>query len=79
MDIEEVHRFEKTVVKFMNEFQGWDLDWVGGYDHFDAIGYSPKKRKCCIEMKFRNKYYPEKLLEKYKYDKHGDRDWETHS
>ena len=49
MDIEEVHKFEKTVVKFMNEFQGWDLDWAGGgYDHFDAIGFSPKKRKCCI-------------------------------
>jgi hypothetical protein len=70
MDIDEVHKFEQTVVKFMNEFQGWSLDWAGGgYDHFDAIGLSPKKRKCCIEMKFRNKYYKDKLLEKYKYDK----------
>jgi hypothetical protein len=55
MDIDEVHKFEQTVVKFMNEFQGWDLTWSGGgYDYYDAIGLSPKKRKCC---------------EKYKYDK----------
>lgn len=69
MDIEEVHKFEQTVVMFMNEFLGWDLDWAGGKcDSFDAIGFSPKKIKCCIEMKFRNKYYPKKLLEKNKYD-----------
>jgi len=69
MDIERIHKFEKTVVTFMNEFQGWQLKWAGGgYDHYDAIGLTPKGHECVLEMKFRNKYYKEKLLEKYKYD-----------
>lgn len=69
MDIEKIHKFEQTVVTFMNEFQGWQLEWAGGgYDHFDAIGKTPKGHECVLEMKFRNKYYKEKLLEKYKYD-----------
>jgi len=69
MDIEKIHKFEQTVVTFMNEFQGWQLKWAGGgYDHYDAIGLTPKGHECVLEMKFRNKYYKEKLLEKYKYD-----------
>ncbi len=53
----------------MNEFQGWQLDWSGGgYDHYDAKGKTPKGHECVMEMKFRNKYYPDKLLEKFKYD-----------
>ena len=69
MDIERIHKFEQTVVTFMNEFQGWQLRWAGGgYDHYDAIGLTPKGHECVLEMKFRNKYYKEKLLEKYKYD-----------
>ena len=30
MDIEKIHKFEQTVVTFMNEFQGWQLEWAGG-------------------------------------------------
>ena len=34
----------------------------------DAIGKTPKGFDCVIEMKFRNKYYEDKMLEKDKYD-----------
>ena len=68
MQIQDVHRLEQSVVTFFN-FDGWDLKWCGGgYDHYDAIGKTPKGQKCIIEMKFRNKYYETKILEKYKYD-----------
>ena len=69
MDIERIHKFEQTVVTFMNEFQDWQLEWSGGgFEHYDAKGLTPKGHKCVIEMKFRNKYYSDKLLEKDKYD-----------
>ncbi len=69
MDIERIHKFEQTVVTFMNEFQDWQLEWSGGgYEHYDAKGLTPKGHECVIEMKFRNKYYSDKLLEKDKYD-----------
>lgn len=70
MGLETINKFERIVVKFLNEFEGWDLKWSEGkYEHYDASGYTPKGHPCCIEMKFRNKYYKDKLLEKYKYDK----------
>ena len=54
---------------FPSHDRGWQLRWAGGgYDHYDAIGLTPKGHECVLEMKFRNKYYKEKLLEKYKYD-----------
>jgi hypothetical protein len=69
MDIERIHKFEQTVVTFMNEFQDWQLEWSGGgFEHYDAKGLTPKGHQCVIEMKFRNKYYSDKLLEKDKYD-----------
>jgi len=74
LDIERIHKFEQTVVTFLNLFQGWKLEWSGGgYDHYDAIGFTPKSTEekpipCVMEMKFRNKYYSDKLLEKDKYD-----------
>lgn len=68
MKLEEVQKYEKAVVFLLN-LDGWELDWTGdGYKHYDASGYTPKGFPCVIEMKFRNKYYTEKLLEKYKYD-----------
>lgn len=68
MKLEQVQEYEKAVVFLLN-IDGWDLEWTGkGYEHFDAKGKTPKGFNCVIEMKFRNKYYPEKLLEKYKYD-----------
>jgi len=68
MEIKEVHKWEKAVVVILNII-GWDLKWIGDEDKsWDAEGLSPKNRKVVIEMKFREKYYEEKLLEKYKYD-----------
>jgi len=69
MNIKTVEKWEKTVVWFLN-LDGWDLDWTGdGYKHYDASGYTSKGHPCVIEMKFRTKYYEDKMLEKYKYDK----------
>ena len=76
MKLEQVQEYEKAVVFLLN-LDGWDLKWTGNedkYKHYDASGYTPKtdkegnKIRCVIEMKFRNKYYPEKLLEKSKLD-----------
>lgn len=69
MDIKTIERLEKSVITIL-KIDGWDLHWTGdGYKHYDASGYTPKGNPCVIEMKFRNKYYKEKMLEKYKYDK----------
>lgn len=63
-----VEKYEKATVKLLN-LDGWDLEWCGDENTFyDAKGYTPKGFKCIIEMKFRNKYYESKLLEKAKYD-----------
>jgi len=76
MKLEQVQEYEKAVVFLLN-LDGWDLKWTGNedkYKHYDASGYTPKTDKdgnrirCVIEMKFRNKYYTEKLLEKSKLD-----------
>ena len=68
MGIKEVHKWEKAIVMLLN-LDGWDLKWTGkGYTSYDAKGKTPKGFDCVIEMKFRNKYYEEKMLEKYKYD-----------
>jgi len=69
LKIEEVHIWEKALVTLLN-FDKWELEWCGGgYEHFDAKGKTPKGFECVVEMKFRNKYYEDKMLEKYKYDK----------
>ena len=69
MGIESIKKLEQAVVKFMN-FDGWDLEWTGdGFKHYDACGFTRKGNPCVIEMKFRNKYYDTKILEKFKYDK----------
>ena len=68
MQIQDVHNLEKSIVTLFN-LDGWDLKWCGGgYDHYDAKGKTPNGSNCVIEMKFRNKYYNTKILEKYKYD-----------
>jgi len=67
--IKDIHKWEKAVIMLLN-LDGWDLTHTGdSFEHFDAIGTSPKGTEVVIEMKFRNKYYKEKLLEVYKYDK----------
>ena len=68
MTIKEIHKFEQAVVMILN-IDGWDLKWTGDtFKPYDAIGKTPKGIDCVIEMKFRDKYYEKKLLEKDKYD-----------
>jgi len=68
--IETIHKLEQAAVLILNTFNGWDLEWTGeGFDPVDAIGYTPKGFSCAMEMKFRNKYYPTKMLEAYKYNR----------
>tara|TARA_R100001460_G_scaffold105183_4_gene151516 strand:+ start:4696 stop:5112 length:417 start_codon:yes stop_codon:yes gene_type:complete len=68
MGLKKINKFEQAVVMLFN-LDGWDLKWCGkGYEHYDAIGKTPKGFDCVIEMKFRKKYYEEKMLEKDKYD-----------
>jgi hypothetical protein len=66
--IEKIKDWELATVNLLN-LDGWDLKVSKDYDHYDAIGLTPKGLKCVIEMKFRNDYYEEKMLEKAKYDK----------
>ena len=68
MGIKQINKWEKAVVLLLN-LDGWKLQWTGkGFAHYDAMGKTPKGFDCVIEMKFRNKYYEEKMLEKHKYD-----------
>jgi len=77
MGIKTINEWEKAVV-FMLNLDGWDLKWTGeGYTRYDAAGKTPKGKNCVIEMKFRNKYYEEKMLEKDKYDALMDLDDEV--
>ncbi len=66
--IQKIKEFELALVNLLN-LDGWNLEVSKNYDCYDAIGYTPKGLKCVIEMKFRNDYYEEKMLEKAKYDK----------
>ena len=67
--INNVHEWEQAVIHLLN-LDGWDLEWTGnGFEHYDAIGKSPKGTEVVMEMKFRKTYYKEKMLEVYKYDK----------
>tara|TARA_R100000541_G_scaffold58999_1_gene71387 strand:+ start:4280 stop:4714 length:435 start_codon:yes stop_codon:yes gene_type:complete len=71
MGIKKINQWEKAVVMLLN-FDGWELEWTGnGSSRFDAEGFTPEKNgkrfRCVIEMKFRNKYYAEKMLELDKY------------
>jgi len=68
MGIKKINKWEQAVVLLLN-FDGWDLEWTGkGSSIYDAKGISPKGKPVVIEMKFRTKYYPDKMLEKDKYD-----------
>lgn len=69
MTIADIHKWEKAICLVL-KLDGWKLEWVGNQNlSYDAIGKTPKGFDCVMEMKFREKYYEEKLLEKYKYDK----------
>ena len=67
--INKIHKLEQTIVQILN-LDGWQLKWTGeGSESWDAEGLTPKGKECVIEMKFRNKHYDTKMLEKAKYDK----------
>jgi hypothetical protein len=67
--INKIHKLEQAIVLLLN-FDGWKLKWTGeGSKSWDAEGLTPKGKECVIEMKFRNKHYDTKMLEKAKYDK----------
>jgi hypothetical protein len=69
MSLSKVHELEKAVILIL-QLDGWDLTHTGGdYTFYDAEGYTPKGRKCVMEMKFRNKYYDTKMLEVDKYNR----------
>tara|TARA_R110002050_G_scaffold55230_14_gene124792 strand:- start:1411 stop:1821 length:411 start_codon:yes stop_codon:yes gene_type:complete len=63
-----LHEYEKAVILLLNTFDGWKLEHAGGNEIFDASGLTPKGRRCVIEMKFRTKYYEDKMLEVKKYN-----------
>ena len=67
MDIEKTTKWEKAVVQILN-LDGWQLKHIGGTSRYDAKGLTPKGFMSVIEMKFRNKYYENKMIEKKKYD-----------
>lgn len=68
MDLLQINKLEKAVVATLN-LDGWDLEWTGkGYLSYDAKGKTSKGKDCVIEMKFRTKYYEEKMLEQDKYE-----------
>ena len=67
--INKIHKLEQSIVLLLN-LDGWKLKWTGeGSQSWDAEGLTPKGKECVIEMKFRNKHYDTKMLEKAKYDK----------
>jgi len=67
--IKDIHRWEQSVVTLLN-LDGWKLSHTGeGSVSWDAEGKTPKSQDCVIEMKFRNKYYETKIIEKAKFDK----------
>lgn len=67
--LKKIHKLEQAIVQILN-LDGWQLKWTGeGSQSWDAEGLTPKGKECVIEMKFRNKHYDTKMLEKFKYDK----------
>lgn len=69
MALSRINKLEKGVILILNSFDGWDLKHTGdGMCKWDAEGKTPKGLDCVMEMKFRKKHYPEKMLEKDKYD-----------
>lgn len=68
MEIKTINDWEKAVVFLLN-LDGWDLQHCGtGNKTYDAFGKTPKGEKCILEMKFRKKYYEDKMLESDKYE-----------
>ena len=61
--------WEQKIVTAMNSI-GWNLTLSENeYEHYDAYGKTPKGFDCVIELKRRHKYYSDKVMEVYKYEK----------
>lgn len=70
MTKDDSEQYEKTICLWLNGFLNFRLDWVGDENTFyDLRGMTPNNNKCVIEIKVRQKYYKDKMIEKYKYDK----------
>ena len=68
LGIKKIKEYEKALVLLLN-LDGWELKLPDNdSSRYDAYGTTPKGKKCVIEMKFRNKHYEDKMLEKNKYD-----------
>lgn len=69
MGIRDIHKWEKATVMLLN-LDGWELEHTGeGMEWYDAKGKTPKGHDCVVEMKFRDKYYEDKLIEKDKLER----------
>ncbi len=67
--IKDVHKWEQAVITVLN-LDGWNLKHTGeGFEHYDAIGTTPKGKECIIEFKFSKKYYKEELPIEFKKEK----------
>ena len=61
--------WEQKILNAMNSI-GWNLTLSENeYEHYDAYGKTPKGFDCVIELKRRHKYYADKVMEVYKYEK----------
>lgn len=61
--------WEQKILTAMNSI-GWNLILSENqYEHYDAYGKTPKGFDCVIELKRRHKYYADKVMEVYKYEK----------
>lgn len=70
MTKDDSEKYEKTICLMLNGLMNFNLKWVGEQNTFyDLQGKTPNNNKCVVEIKVRNKYYKDKMLEKYKYDK----------
>tara|TARA_R110000824_G_scaffold271961_6_gene460477 strand:- start:7593 stop:7997 length:405 start_codon:yes stop_codon:yes gene_type:complete len=69
MAIKDIHKWEKAAIMVLN-LDGWELEHTGeGMEWYDAKGKTPKGHDCVVEMKFRDKYYEDKLIEKDKLER----------
>jgi len=67
MNYKKVKILEQALVGDLNEI-GWSLSMSDSkVSYYDAIGIDNKNKPCFLEFKFRNEYYPTKMLEVSKF------------
>ncbi len=68
MTFEDIFELERQLVFLLNQ-SDWNLKWdKDEFSFFDAKGYDKNGDTCIVEMKFRNQYYLNKMLEEKKYN-----------